>query len=79
MKDFAGNELAEGDFVAFMAPKYRRLALGRVIKITPTKVRVFYRNTWNFPKPGRELDFLTSPADVVKIEGNRLLLKLLEE
>lgn len=51
-KDFLGNEIKVGDTVAFAAPQYRHLTTGKVIKITPKKVRVEFVNNWNY-KPGR--------------------------
>ena len=42
MNDFVGQEVLVGDYVAFMMPGYRELKLGKVIKITPQKIRVDY-------------------------------------
>lgn len=45
MKDFFGQELAIGDFVAFEEPKYRNLMLGIVVAFTPKKVRLLWKST----------------------------------
>jgi hypothetical protein len=42
MKDFIGQELEIGDYVAFMQPNYRNIILGKIIKFTPLQVRVSY-------------------------------------
>lgn len=42
MRDVFGREIAVGQEVAFMLPGYRDLRLGRVMAITPQRVRVAY-------------------------------------
>lgn len=74
MKDFVGLELAEGDFVAAMRPNYRDLVLGRIIKMTPKKVRVEYKLHY-----GNSMDtHLYDPKLLVKLEGPHLTMKLLK-
>lgn len=75
MKDFVGLELREGDFVAAMRPKYRELVLGRVIKLTPQKVRVEYKLHYG---QNRMDTHLYNPTDLVKLEGPHLTMKLLK-
>lgn len=73
MKDFLGIELVEGDFVAAIRPNYRELVLGRVVKLTPKKVRVEYKLY------GTSLDtHLYSSSDLVKLQGPHLTIKLLK-
>ena len=43
MKDVRGRETAIGDIVAFVLPYERELITGRVIKITPSGVRISYK------------------------------------
>lgn len=69
MKDFLGFELALGDSVIIMAPGYRHFALARVIKFTPTSVRVSFMNTWNYAKPGYYTELLQSPSQLTKVDG----------
>ncbi len=40
MKDFNGNTLALGDFVAFLEPNYRHMVQGRVVGFTPKQIRI---------------------------------------
>lgn len=73
MKDFVGQELVVGDFVAFVRPQYRELALGQITSFTPKKVHVSYKlhyaNSMN--------DFLSDPFNLVRIESNdALVIKL---
>lgn len=42
MKDFFGQELKVGDYVAIERPKYRELTTAVVVSFTPQKVRVAY-------------------------------------
>lgn len=44
MKDFFGQELAIGDYVAFEQPKYRNLVLGIIVAFTPEQVRLYWTN-----------------------------------
>lgn len=76
MKDFVGLELKEGDFVAAMRPRYRDLVLGRVIKLTPQKVRVEYKKHYS----SRSVmdTHLYDPKSLVKLEGPHLTVKLLK-
>jgi hypothetical protein len=72
MQDFIGNELFVGDMVIIVAPNYRSLVLGKVIKFTPVRVKVAYMNTWNYGNPGHYQEVLQTPDQVIKIEGARL-------
>lgn len=69
MKDFLGNALEIGDHVVLTAPKYRHFVRARIIAFTKTKVRVTYRNTWNYGQPGYEEEYLGEPSFLVKIEN----------
>ena len=61
MKDFLGNELSINDTVAFTAPSYRHLAVGKIVAFTPKKVRIEYMNTWNHQPPGYKSEYLSEP------------------
>lgn len=66
-KDFLGRELAVGDEVVVTPKNYRGLIRATVVKMTSQKVRLAYKNTWNFGKPGVDEEYLVWPTDVVKI------------
>jgi len=66
MRDFVGKEISLGDKVVMIAPKYRSLVIGTVIKFTPTALKISYRNTWNVPT-GWDLEILQKPNQVVKV------------
>lgn len=66
MKDFFGNELKIGDEVAFEAPRYRRLTLGKIIAFTPQQIRVEFNNTWNYGKEGRIETYLMQSNSCIK-------------
>jgi len=74
MKDFVGQDLNEGDYVAFIRPLYRQLVLGKIIKLTPKKVRVEYKPHWS----DKMDDSVVDPSDVVKLEGTDALSLLLK-
>ena len=62
MKDFFGQELTIGDWVAFTRPNYRDLVVGRIISFTPKKVHVSY-----FQYGARTLaDYLSEPEFLIK-------------
>lgn len=44
MKDIAGKILKVGDIVAFNPPHFKGLCRGKVVKFTPQKVTVGYKN-----------------------------------
>ncbi len=67
-----GIELAEGDWVVAILPRYRELVLGRVIKLTPKKVRVEYRLEKD------TFDHIYEPNALVKVDGSHLTIKLLK-
>lgn len=67
MKDFLKQDLSVGDDVVMVAPHYRMLTKGKIIKFTPKKVRVQYINDWNHSKPGTVLEYLSEPEFLVKI------------
>lgn len=49
MKDFIGNELNVGDYVAFARNPYSDMILGKVIGYTPKGIKVIRKkkdNTW---------------------------------
>lgn len=72
-KDYLGRDLALGDFVVFMRPKYREFALGSIVKFTPTGMaRVKYgENDWQ--------NILQGGAQLVKVEGAELSVLLLKQ
>lgn len=43
--DIFGNTLELGDIVAFNTPGYRGLILGKIVKFTPQKIRVEYKES----------------------------------
>jgi len=47
MKDFNGNELVEGDFVAFLEPNFRHMIQGRVVGFTPKTIRIEYLTSYD--------------------------------
>lgn len=79
MRDFLGNELTEGDFVVLLTPNYRGLALGKVIKLTPKKVRVEYKNTWNYGNGGKTMECVVAAFSLIRLEGEQLTMKLLKD
>jgi hypothetical protein len=68
MRDFLRKELALGDDVVTMVPRYRSLVKAKIIAFTPRKVRVEYTNTWNYGRPGVVEQLLQDPDQLVKIE-----------
>jgi len=70
MKDFLKQEIKLNDRVILTAPSYRHLVLAKVIAFTPTKVRVEYNNTWNYPKEGKKSEYLSEPNFLVVVKGN---------
>ena len=66
MHDFFGEILEVGDIVAFCAPRYRDLCLGKITSFTAKKVHVEYVNTWNYGKEGMTLDYLAGPKFLIK-------------
>lgn len=61
MKDYLGNELQVGDEVIFPYPNYRGLVTGKILKITPQKVKMEYVHQ-NYSR-------------TYTIEGNSVILK----
>ena len=41
--DFLHQEIREGAFVTFVEPDYRNMTLGKVIKVTPCKVKILWK------------------------------------
>jgi len=70
MKDFNGNELHVGDFVAFLEPNYRHMVQGRVIGFTPKQIRIEYpQNGWHNGVKGPYMEqCLRERSYVAKIE-----------
>lgn len=60
-----------------MAPGYRSFALARVIGFTPKKVRVTYRNTWNYSGVGEKGELLQGGSQLVRVDGPELTRFLL--
>lgn len=78
MQDFLGNDLEVNDSVIFIAPGYRSLVLGRVVKLTEKSIRIAYMNTWNFSKPGYRSELLQRPSQVTKVAGSDLTMYILK-
>ncbi len=76
MKDFVGQDLDEGDYVAFVRPKYRESVLGKVIELTPKKVRVQYK-PHRSPQSALE-DTSVDPSDVIRLEKTDVLALMLK-
>ena len=70
MKDFLKQEIKLNDKVVLTAPSYRHLVLAKVIAFTPTKVRVEFNNTWNYPTTGSIETYLSKPNFLVVVKGN---------
>jgi hypothetical protein len=72
-KDYLGRDLALGDFVVFMRPRYREFALGCIVKFTPTGMaRVKYGENSRY-------EILQGGAQLVKVEGAELSVLLLKQ
>lgn len=65
MKDFIGQELHEGDIVAFAQPKYRNLVKGKIVKITACKIKL--EHYWQYCQKGVYTHTAES-SDVVLIQ-----------
>lgn len=65
-RDFFGTELAVGDTVAFVAPGYRHLAKGKIVKFTEKMVFITYKNTWNFGDQDPGSDIKQTPEQLIK-------------
>lgn len=77
--DFLGRELNIGDAVIFIAPGYRHFVVGEVKRFTNKTVNVAYVNTWNFGKPGMQLDINQTPSQLTKVDGVDLTMYLLRK
>jgi hypothetical protein len=75
MKDFAGQPLAVGDFVAFMRPHYRELCLGKITSFTSKKVHVAFRR---YATSTDFDDFLSDPFNLVRLEPSDVLVLMLK-
>jgi len=74
MKDFVGQPLAVGDYVAFMRPHYRELCLGKITSFTSKKIHVAYKR-W---KTSTDFDdFLSDPYNLVRLEPHDALALIL--
>jgi hypothetical protein len=54
MEDFTGKKLVVGDKVVMIAPNYRHLVEGTILRFTPKMVVVEYFNDWNHSTPYRK-------------------------
>ena len=70
MRDFFNTELTVGDTVAFMAPGYRNLVKGTIIRFTPKMVIIEYLNNWNFSNPGYPCEIKQTPDQIIKDVNN---------
>lgn len=68
MTDKLGNSVATGDTVVFIAPGYRMLATGEVIKETKEMIVISYVNDWNFPE-GHRSTLRQRPKQVISISA----------
>ena len=75
MKDFVGQELAIGDYVAFSRTTYRDLVLGKIVAFTPKQVRISFKHKRIVGETDTTLNY---SANVVKLEPNDVLVKLLK-
>ena len=66
--DFLGQELAVGDTVILIAPRYRLLTKAEITEFTPQKVRVKYVNIWNY-RDGHECNMIQDADQLVKVNG----------
>lgn len=64
MKDFLGQELAVGDKVVSMRPRYRDLELLTIHSFTPKQVRLNRPGHYNYGGPDNT--FLQWPSQMVK-------------
>jgi hypothetical protein len=75
MQDFLGREIEVGSYVATFAPKYRSMMMGRVVKLTPKKVSVKYKNDWNYRE--RWMTHLYCPSELIVLTDQYALQKIL--
>lgn len=50
MLDFMGKELIVDDIVILIAPKYRHLVKGKILRFTAKYAIIEYFNDWNYGK-----------------------------
>jgi hypothetical protein len=75
MKDFLGKDLAVGDYVVMMLPRYREYCLAKVIAFTAKKIRVEYTNP-SYRHRGLE-SMLQEEHQLVKVdEADAMWMKL---
>jgi hypothetical protein len=75
MKDFAGQTLSVGDYVAFMRPRYRELCLGKITSFTSKKVHIGFK----YSTTSTDLDdFLSDPFNLVRLETTDVLVLMLK-
>ena len=79
MQDFLGRDLAIGDSVIIIAPKYRHFVVARIIEFTAKNVRVAFMNTWNFAAPGYYVELLQAPSQLTRVDGPDLTAYLLKK
>lgn len=72
-KDKLGQDLAEGDFVAW--PNYNTLEVGVIVKINPKMVKV---KKIEPPKRWEAKTWNKYPKDVVKLEGPIVSMYILQ-
>lgn len=65
MKDYFGKELSVDDTVILIAPGYRHFAKGKITSFTPKKVRVTYKNNWNYQN-GLDIEIIQDPDQLVR-------------
>jgi hypothetical protein len=66
MQDFLGKDLVIGDTVLFIAPSYRKYAIGTIAKFTGKYAIIEYVNTWNYAT-GFKTDIKQTGEQLVKI------------
>ena len=68
MRDQLEQELEIGNTVIFIAPGYRRLVTGQIVKFTTQTVLIKYINDWNYSKERQvELTIRQTPDQIIKM------------
>lgn len=71
VKDIMEQELAVGDWVAYIRPNHHNLAIGRIVKFTPKMVRVLHKGK---SKMDMDLGDLAKITDVVKVNNEQIVV-----
>ena len=71
VKDIMEQELAVGDWVAYIRPNYHYLAVGRIVKFTPKMVRVLHKGK---TRSEGDIGDLAKITDVVKVDSEQIVV-----